>query len=198
MDLARAANRFTDTPILGWDSTTSSRLDTGGCGARQVFDRFVTERPFGQKKRILRVPEKLDSKWSTIRLQGSEEAFLVEKFNEDVRQGELYSYIYLIHEASHFVDVKKETFTTNAAGAEVSNGEQILESVWVDVDRFTGTPSKRMFEDTEYTIVNITFPSDSIVDSDCFLHTANGDRYNVDEVYYALDLIYGRGKRIGF
>lgn len=198
MDLGRAANRFTDNPILGWDSSSGQWVLTDVCGSLQVFDRFVTERTFGQKKRILLVPEKLPANISTIKMQGSEEAFLVEKFNEDVRQGELYSYIYLIHEASHFVDVMKETFTENAAGVSISNGTQVVESVWVDVDRFTSTPSKRMFEETEYTIVNMTFPSDSIVDSDCYLMTQKGERYNVDEVYFSLDLVYGRGKRIGF
>jgi hypothetical protein len=150
-------------------------------------------------KRIMLVDpeEKLEDDVSIIQLEGSEKAFLVEKFNEDVRGPDgLYSYVYLIHEAPFYVDVQKETFEENAAGVPLSTGQQIVESTWVDISRFSGAPSRK-FEETEYTILTITFPSDSIVDTDCHLITSNGDRYNIDEIYYSLDLITARGKRIG-
>jgi len=198
MDLGRAANRFTNSPIQLWDSSSACWDDTEYTGALQVFDRFVTERTFGQKKRIMLVgrDSKLPDDFSTIRLQGSEEAFLVEKFNEDVRFGKLYSYIYLLHEAQHYADLCKSDFTTNAAGVKVDPVERVLETVWVDIDRFTGAPSRK-FEETEYTVTTMTFPHDSVVDSDCYLRLSGGERYNVDEVYTSLDLIGARGKRIG-
>ena len=198
MDLARAANRFTNSPILAWDSGFADWVDTGVFGALQAFDRFVTERTFGQKKRIMLMgrDSQLDSSYTTVKLQGSEEAFLIEKFNEDVRHGSLYSYIYLLHEAPYFVDVCKATTETNAAGVEIDLGEQVVESVWVDISRFSGAPSRK-FEETEFTVNTITFPSDSQVDTDSYLKLANDDRYNVDEIFSGLDLIVARGKRIG-
>jgi len=198
MDLRRAANKFNTSPVYVWDTLTADWIPTGKCGALQAFDRFVTERTFGQMKRIMLLDpdDKLEDDTSIIKLEGSEKAFLVEKFNEDVRRGGLYSYVYLLHEAPFYVDVQKETFTENAAGVNISNGQQIIESTWVDISRFSGAPSRK-FEETEYTILTMTFPSDSIVDTDCHLITSKGDRYNVDEIYYSLDLITARGKRIG-
>ena len=198
MDLRRAASKFTNSPILRWDATAADWLDTGSTGALQVFDRFVTERTFGQKKRIMLVdPDcKLEDSTTVVRLCGSEESFIVEKFNEDVRYGQLYSYVYLLHEAPYYVDVCKTETETNSAGVDIGTTEVTLESTWVDMDRFSAAPS-RTFEDTEMTILSITLPKDSVVDTDCYLKTENGDRYNVDEIYYSLDVISAKGKRIG-
>ena len=201
MDLHRAVNRFATTSIMKWDSDLVTWLDTEFCGSLQVFDRFITEREFGQKKRILTTGsnKKLDDDITTLKLEGSEEAFLLEKFNEDVRFNKLYGYTYLLHEAPYYVDVCKIGTKTLASGAVVqdADSEVVVESIWMDLSRFTGTPS-RTFEETEYTIIDMTFPSDSAVDTDCYVKMANGDRYNVDEIYYALDVISAKGKRIGF
>lgn len=201
MDLGRAITRFTNTAINRWDSTITDWVNTEFCGSLQVFDRFITEREFGQKKRILLLDgcNKMDTDISVIRLEGSEEAFLVEKFNEDVRYGEVYTYTYLLHEAPYYVNVCKFGTKVLASGAVVQDGttEVVIESIWMDISRFTSAPS-RTFEESEYTILDMTFPSDSAVDTDCYVKTANGDRYNVDEIYYALDLISAKGKRIGF
>lgn len=198
MDLRRAASKFANSPILTWDSTTSDWRDSGSNGALQAFDRFVTERTFGQKKRIMLVDPgcKLEDDVTVIRIQGSEEAFIVEKFNEDIRFGKLYSYVYLLHESPYYVEVCKTETETNAAGVDVGSTEVVLESTWIDMDRFSAAPS-RTFEDTEMTILSMTFPKDSIVDTDCYAKTSNGDRYNVDEIYYSLDVISAKGKRIG-
>lgn len=198
MDLGRAITRFNNTPVQQWDPSTEDWIETEYCGSLQVFDRFITEREFGQKKRIMLLDkdQKMDSDITTVRLQGSEETFLVEKFNEDVRFGKVYSYAYLLHEAPYYVEVCKIVKRELASGAVVSDGEQVLEKVWVDISRFSGTPSKT-FEETEITILSLTFPSDSVVTTDCYLKLLDGTRYNVDEIYYSLDLIAAKGKRIG-
>lgn len=198
MDLARAIGKFTTNHIYSWDSATASWKDTRRHGGLQVFDRFITERSFGQLKRILTVSKnhKLPTDITTIRVEGSEEVFLLEKFNEDVRYGQLYAYVYLLHEAPFLVDVKKITSTVNAAGVKIQTGEQVIETIWMDIQRFTGIAS-RTFEETEYTVVDMTFPRTSAVDTDCFVELSDGSRYNVDEVYSSLDLINARGKRVG-
>lgn len=199
MDLGRAASKFINTPIEVWDSSLSKWLDTDYLGSLQVFDRFITERSFGQKKRIMLVEGdcKLPEDFTVVRLQGSEESFIVEKFNEDVRHGKRYSYIYLLHESPYFVTVCKTEEETNAAGIDIGTTEVVEESTWVDFDRFSAAAS-RVFEESEFTIVTLTFPKDSIVTTDHYIKLQNGDRYNIDEVYYSLDVISAKGKRIGF
>ena len=56
MKLSRALGKFATSTITRWNSSTSLWVDTGCTGSLLVFDRFVTERTFGQKKRILIVP----------------------------------------------------------------------------------------------------------------------------------------------
>jgi len=199
MDLGRAANRFTNSPISYWDATSQDWIPSGCNGALQVFDRFVTERTFGQKKRIMLVgrDDKLADDITVIKLDGSEQAFMVEKFNEDVRHGDLYSYIYLIHEAAFLANICKTITTVNAAGVKITAGEDVIETNWIDIDRFSGAPSRK-FEETEYTVTTMTFPKGSAVDTDSYIKLSNGERYNVDEIYTSLDLIGARGKRIGF
>jgi hypothetical protein len=198
MDLARAVGKFANTGIEYWDKAVPGWTSTGSYGTLQVFDRFITEREFGQKKRILVVPveQKLASSATVVRLSGSEESFIVEKFNEDVRFGELYAYVYLLHEAPLYVNVCKTSTTTLASGAKVTSGETVLESTWVDISRYSSNAS-RAFEETDYSVLNMTFPSDCVVDTDCYLKTASGDRYNVDEIAASLDVIFARGKRVG-
>lgn len=198
MDLARVQQKFSNTEILRWDSASATWVQTGAFGSLQVFDRFITERSFGQKKRILMVPEihRLDPAINTVRLAGSGVTFLVEKFNEDIRYNESYGLTYLLHEAAFEVQVCKATTTPNAAGVKIISGETVSATVWADIERYSASAS-RQFEETEYTIVNITLPKGTVVDTDTYLKQPNGVRYNIDEVYTSLDLIGAKGKRVG-
>ena len=95
------------------------------------------------------------------------------------------------------MSIKTQT-ETNAAGVDVGTEEVTIETTWIDMDRFSAAPS-RVFEETEMTILNMTFPKNSLVDTDCFVRVRpSGDRYNLDEIYYSLDVISAKGKRIGF
>jgi hypothetical protein len=53
MGLKTAANYFVRTPIYGWNGTTF--VPTGAKGALDPYDRFVSEREFGLKRRMLLV-----------------------------------------------------------------------------------------------------------------------------------------------
>ena len=98
MKLSRALGKFATSPVTRWNSSTKQWVDTGCTGSLLVFDRFVTERTFGQKKRILIVPfeSRLDMAKATIlRVGDAFETFLLEKENSDVRFGNVYGYTYL-------------------------------------------------------------------------------------------------------
>ena len=198
MDLSRAHRKFATTMIQSWNAGLADWVDTDCYGALQAFDRFITERTFGQKKRILTMPGdvKLPADVTVVRLAGSEEAFLVEKYNEDVQFGKVYGYIYLLHEAPYHVAVCKAATAANAAGVLLPTGESVLAETWIDLERFTSTAS-RSFEENEYTVVVVTLPTGTVVDTDTYLKLDSGVRYNVDEVYDALDLVVARGKRVG-
>ena len=115
MKLSRALGKFATSTITRWNSSTSLWVDTGCTGSLLVFDRFVTERTFGQKKRILIVPyeRRLDMATATVvRVGNAPETFLLEKENSDVRFSNVYGYTYLLQEAPYHCTVRKATMTT--------------------------------------------------------------------------------------
>jgi len=199
MRLDRALGKFSDTPVWVWDPTAQDWYETGSKASLHAFDRFITERSFGQKKRILtldranRLPEYSD----IIKLGDSSEVFLLEKENEDIRQGRVYGYTYLLREANYHGTVRQETLVANAAGIPLRTETEDLFEAWLDVERFTSAAS-RLFEESEITLVTLTFARGTQISTDMYIDIDNGGgRYNVDEVHETLDLVTARGKRIG-
>lgn len=203
MKLSRALGKFATSTITRWNSSTSLWVDTGCTGSLLVFDRFVTERTFGQKKRILIVPyeRRLDMATATVvRVGNAPETFLLEKENSDVRFSNVYGYTYLLQEAPYHCTVRKATMTTtNAAGVKVKSGVTDQFSTWIDIDRYAAAPSKK-FEETEFSLLTLTFARGLTVDTDMYVDvdTADGGgRYSIDEVYSTLSFTSAKGKRIG-
>ncbi len=203
MKLSRALGKFATSAVTRWNSSTKQWVDTGCTGSLLVFDRFVTERTFGQKKRILIVPfeHRLDMAKATIlRVGDAFETFLLEKENSDVRFGNVYGYTYLLQEAPYRCTVRKATLsTTNAAGIKVKNGVTDLFSTWIDIDRYAAAPSKK-FEETEFSLLTLTFAKGLTLDTDMYVDVdaaAGGGRYSIDEVYSTLSFTSAKGKRIG-
>lgn len=198
MKLERAISKFARNPIYGWDSVSSVWRKTTALGGLQAFDRFITERSFGQKKRILTVAASrpIPTEYGIVRIGETSPVFLVEHLNEDIRYGSEYTLTYLLHEAANHCYGRKASTAVNAAGIPLSSGVTTLFETWIDIDRFTSAGSKR-FEETEFTVVTLTLARDLPVDTDCYIETDEGARYNIDEVYDSLDLIQAKGKRIG-
>lgn len=203
MKLSRALGKFATSGVTRWNAATSRWVDTGTTGSLLVFDRFVTERTFGQKKRILIVPfeKRLDMATATIlRVGDAFETFLLEKENSDVRFSNVYGYTYLLQEAPYRCTVRKATMTTtNAAGVKVKSGVTDQFSTWIDIDRYAAAPSKK-FEETEFSLLTLTFAKGLTLDTDMYVDVdaaAGGGRYSIDEVYSTLSFTSAKGKRIG-
>lgn len=203
MRLSRAIGKFATSGITRWNASTSRWVDTGATGSLLVFDRFVTERTFGQKKRILIVPweKRLDLSTATIiRVGDAFETFIMEKENSDVRFGSTYGYTYLLQEAPYHCTVRKASVgAVNAAGVRVNNWVTDQFSTWIDIDRYAAAPSKR-FEETEFSLLTLTFARGLAIDTDMHVEVDaadGGGRYSIDEVYNTLSFTSAKGKRIG-
>lgn len=198
MKLGRAISKFARNRIYGWNATSSQWEMTPALGGLQVFDRFITERSFGQKKRILTVSNEMPipTQYALIKVGEQPAVFMLEHVNEDVRYSEAYALTYLLHEAKFHCTARKESVTVNAAGVPLKTGVTDLFQTWIDVERFTSAASRR-FEETEFTVVTLTFPAGTVIDTNTYVELDSGARYNVDEVYDTLDLIQAKGKRVG-
>ena len=91
MDLSVAASYFDDTPIEGWNGSSWDQLDQEI--NLVVFDRFISDRNFGQRKRSASAGAPIPPEYKVIRLPG-DLIYLVESLNTDSKHGEQYSYVY--------------------------------------------------------------------------------------------------------
>ena len=198
MDLGRAISKHARSPVWGWNTTTSKWEDTLCRGRLQVYDRFITERNFGQKKRILTVGKgSIPAGYNSIKVGSDSTIYMIEHNNHDIRFDDPYALIYSLRETAFHCQVRKEGTAVNAAGVKVATGTPtVLFETWVDIERLSAAPSTK-FEETEFTTVTISFPYGSAIDSDCHILLDDGAMYHLDEVYRNLDAIQAKGKRIG-
>ncbi len=199
MDLSRAIGKFTTTPLLGWNPVTKEWDDTNVCGSLSVFDRFVTQRTFGQKKRVLLTDraDRIPAEFGIIKLQGGSQVFLLEGVNEDVADAQVYNLTYLIHEASTLVEIRQHTTTTRASGVEEVSGDVAMSQTWADIEKFTSRDSSE-FSEVDYTVNLIALSKNVIVTTDQFIQeVVSGAKHSIDEIYPQLNTTVLKSRVMG-
>jgi len=199
MRLSRAIGRQAKTPVYYWDPIGYEWLDSGLRARLQVYDRFISERSFGQKKRILTLSglATIEDDKSIIRLGDSETVFLVESLNEDIEGDTVYASTYSVREAPYEVDLCNRAKTTAASGLEVLGAEQVLATTWVDIERYSAVDS-REFANTDYTIFTVSFPKGLTLSTDTYLRRkSDGMVLDINELFFNLELPAARCQRRG-
>lgn len=198
-NLSRAIGRFAQTPVLGWSPQSSAWVDTGLRGRMQVYDRFITERDFGQRKRILTLAgnQPFPAGVGVVRLEGSATPYLLESSVEDIEGSEVYCSTFTLHEAPYPVQICKMATEKTQSGVERNAGERVLANTWVDISRYSSVDSKD-FAAVDYTIYTVYFPNGTPLDSDTYVRRLdNGEVLDISEVFQALDIPAARCQRRG-
>ena len=196
-DLSRSIAAFAKTPVLGWNG--SAWVDTGLKGRLQVYDRFITERDFGQRKRILTLAgdRTVAPSYNVLRMGGANTVYLLESIIEDVDGTNLYATTWALHEAAFPAQICKMATETSRSGVKLKSGEQVLASTWVDVTRYSSVDS-REFANVDYTIYTVYFAKGTVLDTDMYLRRLdNGEILDINEVFQALELPAARCLRRG-
>lgn len=199
VDLSRAIGRFATTPVFGWDAVYGSWENTGLCGRLQVFDRFITERDFGQRKRVLTMPGlvAMPAPFTVVRMGTTPAAYMIESEVSDVEDCEAYATVFTLHQAAYKVQVCKKTTSSSRSGVALNTGEQILATTWVDITRF-GSSDSREFNNTDYTTYTIFFPQGTPLDTDSYVRRMdNNEILDINEVFHSLELPAARCQRRG-
>lgn len=199
MNLSRAHGKHAKTPIYYWDPIGYEWLDTGMTGRLQVYDRFISERTFGQKKRVLTMAglQPINDDWSTIRLGDSETVFLVENLNEDIEGEGVYASTYSLREAPYVVYLCSRAEVVSASKVKVLGDEQIHAEIWVDMERYSAVDS-REFDNTDYSIFTVSFPKGLIITTDMYIRRASDDAiFDINEIYNNLELPAARCQKRG-
>lgn len=199
-DLARALGRHAHTPILGWNATTSAWVDTGLRGRLQAYDRFITERDFGQRKRILTLAgdKTLPSPYAVIRLGASTTVYLLESLNNDIEGEVVYATTFALHQAPFHVQVCKETTTVLQSGVKKKTGaETVLFDTWVNLSRYSAVDS-REFPLSDFTIYTVYFPRNVAPTTDMYVRRLDTNEVlDITEVFQSLEIPAARAQRRG-
>lgn len=186
MKLSMATNHFKRTALDGWDGT-SWTLDAA-YGDFHTYDRFISDRSFGQKKRIFttgNVPIPVDIQ--VLRMKNGTR-YMIGSFNADTEE-QIYNYIYQLEEAPFDCDVIEIQSERLASGVAGTATEIVRASTFCDVERVSSHQSK-VFTDLKYVTYEITMPlaMQSYVSADSIL-SIGLSKYNVKEVSYQINLL---------
>lgn len=186
MKLAQAAKRLSDTPLDGWDGT--EWVEDVVLGSFQTFDRFVTERTFGQKKRIFYVggDAGLPAAYDTFRAPDGA-VFIIASVNSDIIRDEVYAKSYLLQQADGQVQIIDRIPTMYQSGMAGVVTETVTATVYGALDRYA-SEKDRLDDSIRLSIVTFTLPGSASVRADSLLRM-DGIAYEVREVHDVLEAI---------
>lgn len=181
MGLKRAANYFARTPIFGWSG--SAFVPTGAKGTLDPYDRFVSEREFGLKRRMLLVnPDTpIPTQFSTIRVGTTGPIYLLGWLNQDIYADSPYSLVYLICVAPEICQIVSLTKTAKASGMAFTTTDTPVGTYHCVTERVTFNNSPE-FTQMRVTDSTVTLPYDCPVHTDHEI-IVGPERYVVQEDY---------------
>jgi len=196
MRLDRAIAKFAKNEIWGWNHGRQCFELTGKKGSLQVYDRFISDRTFGTKKRILLLPRQdyVPSQYDYIRIGDSVARFMMDSLNEDVYSNGPYANTYLLREAKYRVEIGSFRGEQRASGFGGKKEFVVDVEVFGDYERYTGTNSTE-FNTVDYTVSDIFLPLSVDIDSTKVLRI-DGKMYEVSEVARVSNLLWVRGQKL--
>lgn len=197
MNLQRAFSKFTSHELLRWNDASQAFEETGVSGSLQVYDRFISDRDFGQKKRIFLVPGEfnlvLDQ--TIVKIPDTPGVWLIEGSNPDIDRAGLYGTSVVLREARYKVKLIKITGAKKRANGVgyVNPVETVVAETWGDFSRYSSTESRELSA-IDYTIGSWYLPRGTPVDLDTIVEDSFGQRFQVREVSSFLDLLMVRAQ----
>ena len=197
MRLSRVSERLADTKIHILHRPSEEWLESGASGYLQVYDRFVSDRTFGQRKRILIIPAKypMPEQGSVISLNSGTSAWLIESIQEDVQSGSSYQKVCVIITAPYRVQVIDHKTVQRPSGVGGHSEEDLLDEVYGVFDRY-GVKESGDYENVDYSRMEFVLPQDTKISGDCFLRVGDVD-YNIQEAVPQLGVLRIRAQRRG-
>lgn len=180
MELGEAAAWFAGVPLDGWDGT--QWVTNVAYGDFHVYDRFITERTFGAKKRMFLQPQskRLDTDTYKVVRTPDSRVFIVQADNDDIATEGTYQSSLLLLEAAFTASIITYTTTTLASGQQSTAVPTVVGTSVCDIERYTSDRSDE-FDVVTYSVFKITLPGDVTVNTDQELQI-DGSLYEVKEV----------------
>lgn len=197
MDLQRAFERFADQTLLRWNKTTLAWDETGIKGSLQVYDRFISDRDFGQKKRIFLIPGEftLDQNEAILKVSDVPGVWMVEGSNPDADGSGVYGNSMVLREAKYKVKLYRSGGTKPRANGVgfVDAGLVQYADTWGDFSRYSSSESRELNQ-VDYTVGSWYLPRGTDIDLDTVIEDSFNQRFVVREVSSFLDLLMIRAQ----
>lgn len=196
MRLDRAVAKFAKNHVWGWNESRKCFEPTGKKGSLWVYDKFISDRTFGTKKRLLNTPRQdyIPTQYEYIRVGDSIARFMVDSLNEDVYADSPYANTYLLREAKYEIEIGSLRGEKRASGAG-GKKEFVVDSVMFgDYERYTGSGSTE-FNTVDYTVSDIFLPLSAQIDSTNLVRV-DGKMYEITEVSRVSNLLWIRAQKL--
>lgn len=180
MDVSEAALWFNTVPVDGWNGT--AWVAEVGFGDFLSYDRFVTDRTFGIKKRIFHAPDdtKIDALTYPVIRTPDDKIWIVISDSADIEGEVAYANSYLLLEATLQAEVIEHVSTELASGAEGPGSDVVLATYHCDLERYSASNSD-LFVNVAYGGYEVTLPYGAVVDGTKELKI-NNVLYEIKEV----------------
>lgn len=184
MHVSEASLWFANESLDGWNG--SAWVTEVAMGDFHTYDRFITERTFGAKKRIFLAPQSLSFDPATYPVVRTSDGtvWIVVSDNADIKDDITYEQGYLLVHAAYTADIIELTTTTLASGQQGDPVPTVVGTSVCDLERYTANSSDA-FDTVTYGIYKIIVPSSVAVDTDNEI-SIDGITYEVQEVYEEL------------
>jgi hypothetical protein len=195
----RAIKKFAKSPLYVYRAALQAFAATGLNCSLQVYDRFISDRTFGTKKRILLLPgtQKLGTDDEYVRIGPSIARYMVDAIDEDMYAEDPHLTCYLLREAAYTVEIFAAVAATQRASGRKADVTLTLiddQVRWGDYERYTASSNKQDMEEVSNTIMDIYLPLSAPVNTDHFLRI-DGKTIAVKEVSRVSNLLWIRGTR---
>lgn len=190
MKLAELALDFETTFLDLWDGT--AWLPKAIAGSFQVYDRFITERTFGVKKRIFLTSHDPADTTEVVRTPDGI-ICLVEAAVPDYENDVRFRCSMTLRETNAMLTVTSHTPIVNAAGVATGQTPGATRTTWCDVGRYNSNLSGEfsgVYHETDIIVLPYSF---SVSLSDYM--AVDGVEYKVAEIDKLLRLREVRGRR---
>jgi len=183
--LSAVSSSLGRTYFHGITADSNQLVTDVGYGNLQVYDRFISARSFGQKKRVIYCSEDglIDEKYVALYEPRSRVWYIITSINYDYLEDERIGATYSVTQADYLLDVYKYSPTSYLlSGQPEAYSKTILKSgVHADIERITAETSTEL--DTVKYSTHLITVTEYVPDvDDEIVDTATNEVYEVREV----------------
>ena len=198
MLLQETVESLCETPLYRLSPTTYDWVLQPQPCSLAAYDRFISDRAFGQKKRVLTTPgsmPELTEGYYRVGVPDSGAVFMWESVNTDVDKHGAYLHVYMLRQLHYELKVLvRQVLETLPTGQEMTGLVEVPETHWCDLDFYSSSQSPEL--DVQHAQSVLITPSFITLPPDCVVSVGRpgggAKRYRIVERFEVLHSCHHR------